>query len=208
MRDTENTVPHIVVSRLPVYLRALMLMEEQGKSYTSSLELSTYLGCTSAQIRKDLSHFGEFGKQGTGYSVAGLQKHLRNILNLNHEWPVIVVGAGHIGSAIANYTGFSQRGFRVAAVFDNNPEKVGNKIGQFVVRDLSELGSFIKEHPARHAMLAVPAAAAQSVANTLINHGITAILNYAPVNLSCPANVQVEYIDPAVHLQVMTYRVG
>ncbi len=208
MQRAEKRIPHIVISRLPVYLRALRLMETQGKPYTSSQELAAWLGCTPAQIRKDLSHFGEFGKQGTGYSVNGLQKHLRNILHLNSEWPVIVVGTGHIGSAIANYTGFAERGFRVVAVFDNDPIKIGSQVGQFVVRDVAEVAAFVNEQPIRHAMLSVPADAAQSVADLLIKNGINAILNYAPVHLTCPPSVQVEYIDPVLHLQVMTYSVG
>lgn len=208
MQRSEKRVPHIVVSRLPVYLRALMLMEQQGKSYTSSHELAGWLGCTPAQIRKDLSHFGEFGKQGTGYSVSGLQKHLRNILHLEREWPVIVVGAGHIGSAIANYSGFSQRGFKVYAVFDNAKEKIGSAAGKFIVQDATDLGAFVAHNGIRHAMLAVPASAAQSVADALVKSGVSAILNYAPVHLTCPPHVQVEYIDPAMHLQMMTHYVG
>lgn len=201
-------IPDIVVSRLPLYLRALTAMEAQEKKFTSSQELAARLGLSSAQIRKDLSHFGEFGKQGTGYSVVGLQRHLRHILNIEREWPLIIVGAGHIGSAIAVYTGFAQRGFRVVAVLDIAADKIGARVGAFVVRDMSELPALIAQHGARHAMIAVPGEAAQAVTNTLIKHGICAILNYAPVNLSVPEGVHVEYIDPVLHLQTMTYYVG
>ncbi len=137
--DHRKNVPDIVIGRLPVYLRALAAMHGAGKQVTSSQELADWLGISSAQIRKDLSHFGEFGKQGTGYSVVGLQEQLRHILRLNREWPVVVIGAGHIGSAIASYTGFAQRGFRVVAVFDNDAAKVGQQIGDFVVQDMREL---------------------------------------------------------------------
>ena len=205
MGNNQQDVPDIVVGRLPIYLRALSAMQASGKQYTSSHELAEWLGISSAQIRKDLSHFGEFGKQGTGYSVAGLHDQLRHILHLNREWPLIIVGAGHIGSAVASYTGFAQRGFRVIGVFDNDPSKIGTKVGPFVVHDNREIPAFVKENHVRHAMIAVPAEHAQQVADMLVASGITGILNYAPINLSVPAKVRVEYIDPVLHLQKMTY---
>lgn len=200
--------PDIVVGRLPVYLRALSAMQAAGKHVTSSQELADWLGISSAQIRKDLSHFGEFGKQGTGYSVAMLQERLRHILHLDREWPVVVVGMGNIGNAIAHYTGFERRGFRVVGVFDNDPSKIGARIGAFVVQDTASLISFVREHDIRHAMLAVPAEHAQSVADMLIEGGVVAILNYAPINLVVPPHVRVEYIDPVAHLQKMTYYIS
>ena len=205
MVNNQQEVPDIVIGRLPVYLRALSAMEASGKQFTSSQELAQWLGISSAQIRKDLSQFGGFGKQGTGYSVAVLQEELRQILKLDREWPLIVIGAGHIGSAVANYTGFERRGFRVVAVFDNDPRKIGVKIGAFVVLDIKELNDFVKQHGVQHAMIAVPAEYAQAVANQIVATGITAILNYAPINLAVPSHVRVEYIDPALHLQKMTY---
>jgi redox-sensing transcriptional repressor len=197
--------PDIVIGRLPVYLRALAAMQAAGRQVTSSQELAGWLGISSAQIRKDLSHFGEFGKQGTGYLVAGLQAQLRAILHLDREWPVVVIGAGHIGSAVANYTGFEQRGFQVVAVFDADPAKIGRPIGRFIVRDVQELPEFTRQHQVRHAMLAVPSEHAQAVTDQLVQLGITAILNYAPINLAVPPHVHVEYIDPVVHLQKMTF---
>jgi redox-sensing transcriptional repressor len=205
MGNNLHDVPDIVVGRLPIYLRALAAMQAGGKEYTSSHELAEWLGISSAQIRKDLSHFGEFGKQGTGYSVASLQEQLRQILHLDREWPLIVVGAGNIGSAVANYTGFAQRGFRVLGLFDNDASKVGTQVGPFVVRDNREISNFVKEHRVHHAMIAVPAQYAQQVADMLVASGVTGILNYAPINLSVPANVRVEYIDPVLHLQKMTF---
>ncbi|GIV85238.1 MAG: redox-sensing transcriptional repressor Rex [Candidatus Roseilinea sp.] len=198
-------VPDIVVARLPLYLRALSAMQNGGKVFTSSQEMAQWLGISSAQIRKDLSHFGEFGKQGTGYSVAGLQEKLRQILNLKHEWPIIIIGAGNIGSAVANYPGFAHRGFRVCAVFDNDPKKIGRSVGACKVYDVRQLPEFVREHNIRMAMIAVPAESAQEVADLAIASGIVAILNYAPVNLSVPAHVRVENIDPVLHLQHMTY---
>lgn len=198
-------VPDIVIARLPLYLRALSAMQNGGKAFTSSKEMADWLGMSSAQIRKDLSHFGEFGKQGTGYSVAGLQEKLREILNIEREWPVIIIGAGHIGRAVANYPGFAHRGFRVCAVFDNDPNKIGGSVGIYEVADVCKLPEFVREHDIRLAMIAVPAEAAQAVANLAVEAGITAILNYAPINLVVPEHVRVENIDPVLHLQHMTY---
>jgi redox-sensing transcriptional repressor len=205
MGNYHHDVPDIVVGRLPIYLRALSAMHASSKQYTSSHELAEWLGISSAQIRKDLSHFGEFGKQGTGYSVSGLYEQLRQILHLDREWPLIIVGAGNIGSAVASYTGFAQRGFRVIALFDNDPHKVGAVVGSFVVRDNKDIPAFVKDNGVRHAMIAVPALYAQAVADMLVASGIQGILNYAPINLTVPASVRVEYIDPVLHLQKMTY---
>lgn len=198
-------VPDIVIARLPLYLRALAAMQSGGKEFTSSQEMADWLGISSAQIRKDLSHFGEFGKQGTGYSVIGLQEKLRQILKVEREWPIIIIGAGHIGSAVANYPGFTHRGFRVCAVFDSDPNKIGSAIGIYEVTDIRKLPEFVQEYDIRLAMIAVPAEAAQSVADLAVEAGITAILNYAPINLSVPDSVRVENIDPVLHLQHMTY---
>ena len=201
----QNAVPDIVVGRLPVYLRALSTMKSSGKQYTSSHELAEWLGISSAQIRKDFSHFGEFGKQGTGYSVLSLFDELRQILQLDREWPLIVVGAGNIGSAVASYTGFSQRGFRVVGLFDNDPAKVGMLIGGFIVLANSEIPRFATANRTQHAMITVPAPYAQQVADILVASGIRGILNYAPINLAVPPHVHVENIDPVLHLQKMTY---
>lgn len=203
-----RTVPDIVIGRLPLYLRALDVMRAAGREVTSSRELAESLGVGSAQLRKDLTYFGEFGKQGTGYDISGLQAALRAILGIDREWPLIVIGAGHIGSAVANYPGFAERGFRVIGVFDADPAKVGAGLGDVVVRPMSELSDFVRARGVRHAMLAVPAERAQAVADAAVAAGICAILNYAPINLSVRAGVYVEYIDPALHLQRMTYYLG
>jgi AT-rich DNA-binding protein len=182
-------VPDIVVARLPLYLRALSAMQNGGKEFTSSQEMAKWLGISSAQIRKDLSHFGEFGKQGTGYSVSGLQQKLRQILNVEREWPIVLIGAGNIGSAVASYPGFTHRGFRVCAVFDNDPKKIGASVGIYKVCDVRKLPEFVSEHRIRLAMIAVPAEAAQEVADLAVASGITAILNYAPINLIVPEGI-------------------
>jgi redox-sensing transcriptional repressor len=197
--------PDIVVARLPLYLRALAEMQSQGRQFTSSQEIGAALGIGSAQIRKDLSHFGEFGKQGMGYSVAELMARLRQILHIDREWPVVIIGAGLIGRAVANYSGFAHRGFRVTGVFDNDGGKLGERVGEHVVQHIDALADCVRSNGVRVAMISVPAAFAQTVAEVLVAAGIEAILNYAPVNLNVPANVRVENIDPVLHLQHMTY---
>jgi redox-sensing transcriptional repressor len=200
-----KVVPDIVVGRLPLYLRALGELRLRGKRYTSSQEIGAWLGMSSAQIRKDLSHFGEFGKQGMGYSVDELHTRIANILRIDTEWPIVIIGAGHIGRAVANYPGFSDRGFRVKGVFDNNQALVGERFNDVTVRHIDELEPFVRDNGIRVAMVTVPAAAAQSVAELLVNAGVRAILNYAPISLTVPDSVRVENIDPVLHLQHMTY---
>jgi redox-sensing transcriptional repressor len=198
-------IPDIVVGRLPLYLRTLQHMAQDGRLLTSSQELGERLGISAAQIRKDLSQFGEFGKQGTGYQIEYLIKNLREILHINQEWDLVVVGAGDIGSAVARYRGFANRGFKVVMVFDSDPDKIGTQVGDFTVRDSSDLVEAVRKAGVKVAMLTVPVAEAQEVANRLIEAGICAILNYAPINLNVPPGVFVQYIDPAIHLQRMTY---
>jgi redox-sensing transcriptional repressor len=203
--NVKKEIPDIVVGRLPVYLLALQHMQQDGRQFTSSQELGERLGISAAQIRKDLSQFGEFGKQGTGYNISFLSDQLRRILKLDRLWDIAVVGAGDIGHAIAGYQGFSNRGFRVSLIFDNDPEKVGKKIGEFTIQDTENLVEKIQEAGIRVAMLAVPASQAQPVAEKLADAGVRAILNYAPITINTPPNVHVEYIDPLIHLQRMTY---
>lgn len=200
-----STIPDIVISRLPVYLRALERLSQEGEEVTSSHELGKRLGISSAQIRKDLSHFGGFGKQGTGYKIAFLKDQLRQVLKVEREWQVALVGAGDLGSAVARYKGFAERGFHIAYVFDSAPEKIGKKIGTFAILPTEEISKIISENGIKIAMIAVPAESAQKVADALIEAGVRAILNYAPINLNVPENVHVQYIDPVIHLQRMTY---
>lgn len=201
----QKPIPDIVVSRMPVYLRALQRMSQQGRKVTSSQELGERLGISAAQIRKDLSQFGEFGKQGTGYHIEYLAEQIQTILKVNQVWEVAVIGAGDIGTALVNYQGFTDRGFRVALIFDNDPAKVGRQAGPFTVKDIQNITSEVAAAGIKIAMLAVPARHAQAVADQLIEAGVTAILNYAPINLAVPDGVRVQYIDPVTHLQQMTY---
>lgn len=202
---TPNEIPDIVVGRLPLYLRALQRMAAEGRQVTSSQELGERLGISAAQIRKDLSQFGEFGKQGTGYSIDYLSEQLRRILKVDRDWNIAVVGAGEIGSALVRYRGFANRGFCVTMIFDNAPEKIGIQVGEFVVQDIANLEEVIRKENVKIAMLAVPAAAAQEVTDHLVKAGIKSILNYAPLSITVPPEVRVQYIDPSVHLQRMTY---
>jgi redox-sensing transcriptional repressor len=201
----DKFIPDIVVGRLPLYLRSLQQMALEGRQVTSSQELGERLGISAAQIRKDLSQFGEFGKQGTGYDISNLIDQLRKILKIDGVWDVVVVGAGDIGSAVARYGGFKDRGFRVTMVFDNDPGVIGTQVGDYTVQDIANLDALVQNSGAKIAMIAVPAAYAQAVADQLVKAGVKAILNYAPISLTVPAEVRLQHIDPSTHLQRMTY---
>jgi redox-sensing transcriptional repressor len=198
-------IPDIIIGRLPVYLRALQRMADKGVQTTSSQELGERVGISAAQIRKDISQFGEFGKQGTGYNIPFLLDKLRSILKVDRIWDVALVGAGDMGHALARYQGFSNRGFQIVMVFDNDPEKVGEKVGNFTVESTDDMVERIRAAGVKVAMLTVPAAAAQEVAENLAQAGVKAILNYAPISLNVPPDVRVQHIDPATHLQRMMY---
>lgn len=204
VKPTEN-IPDIVIGRLPLYLRALRRLQQEDKVVTSSHELGSRLEISSAQIRKDLSHFGGFGKQGTGYRIEFLIEKLCAVLQVNQEWMVVVVGAGNLGIAISHYRGFQDRGFRIAHLFDESPKKIGSRIGEFFVKPMRDLNETIRREGIKIAMLAVPAEHAQTVADHLVGAGVHAILNYAPINITVPPQVQVQYIDPVTHLQHMTF---
>ena len=199
-------IPDIVIGRLPIYLRELrQLTSEENQLTTSSHELGRRLGISSAQIRKDLSHFGEFGKQGTGYHIKYLIEQLQQILHLTHEWPVALIGAGYLGHAIAHYNGFQHRGFRIAWVFDNDPNKIGQEMNGLKVQPVEELEMTIQKNLVKIAIIVVPADVAQGITNRLVKAGIESILSYAPINLNVPPHVRISYSDPVVQMQQMTY---
>ena len=198
-------IPDIVVGRLPIYLRALSFLATEGTHVTSSHDLGKRLGISAAQIRKDLSFFGEFGKQGTGYNVGYLQEQISRILKVDHEWPVALIGVGDLGRALARYGGFAHRGFRVVALFDNDPAKIGQTIGDLEIMSIDRLAGVVRERDIRVAMLTVPAKEAQGVADVCAAAGIKAILNYAPITLKVPEGALVQHTDPVTHLQRMTY---
>ncbi len=199
-------IPDIVIGRLPVYLRELTrLAEDEGKINTSSHELGKRLGISSAQIRKDLSHFGEFGKQGTGYHIKYLIEQLRDILHLTQEWDVVLVGAGYLGHALAHYHGFHRRGFRISWIFDNDPAKIGLQMDELVVLDVANLEKVISENNVKMAIIAVSTNQAQEITDRLVAVGVRSILSYAPIHLNVPPGVEISYSDPVVQLQRMTY---
>ena len=198
-------IPDIIVGRLPIYLRALQHMSDLGIQTTSSQDLGEKVGISAAQIRKDISQFGEFGKQGTGYNIAFLLTKLGEILKVDRIWDVALVGAGDIGHALADYQGFLNRGFQIAMVFDNDPSKIGTQAGKFTVEDTADMIARIRQAGIKVAMLTVPASSAQEVADKLVQAGIKAILNYAPISINVPPDVKVQHTDPVTHLQRMTY---
>ena len=179
-----DKIPDIIIGRLPVYLRALQRLSDKGIQTTSSQELGEIVGISAAQIRKDISQFGEFGKQGTGYSIPFLIERLRNILKIDRVWDVVIVGMGDIGHALARYNGFINRGFRVVMLFDNDPNKVGQVVNKLEIFSLTSMVEKVKQNKVKVAMLTVPASAAQEVADQLVKAGVKAILNYAPLHLN------------------------
>ena len=200
-------IPEVVIDRLPVYARALSLLERQGREVVNSQEMGERLGVTPAQIRKDLSYFGRFGKQGRGYNVKRLLQELREILGLTHEWPLVLVGVGHLGRAIIAYDGFAPQGFRIVEAFDSDPAIVGSKVDGLEVKSVDALPDVLKRHKVEIAIVAVPAVSAQGVIDMLVASGVKAILNYAPIAPHAPPNVQIKDIDPVLALQSMTFYV-
>jgi redox-sensing transcriptional repressor len=202
---TEKLIPDIVISRLPIYLQTLELFQKEGKSLTSSKELGEQSGITAAQVRKDLSFFGGFGKQGSGYNIAYLRDEIRKILQVDHVWDVALIGSGDLGHAIARYPGFAEHGFRIKYVFDSDPAKIGLVVGGHAILSAENMVEMIKKDGIKVAMITVPSREAQSVAEQLVKAGVKAILNYAPVPLSVPENIRVETVSPILQLELMTY---
>lgn len=193
------------VRRLSAYLRFLEDFEHRGLTTISSEELARRGGTTSAQVRKDLSFFGSFGKRGLGYSVPELAGRLREILGLGREWRIIIVGAGKIGAALAQYRGFRQRGFSILAAYDNNPEKIGRRLEGIQVRDIDQLEQdIVHEHP-DIVVLTVPAEEAQQVVDRIVQAGVKAILNFAPTQLHAPADVSVKTVNMAMELEGLSF---
>ena len=198
-------VPEVVVLRLPLYVRALTQLLGEGSDVVSSQQLGSHLQMTPAQIRKDLSYFGRFGKQGRGYNVKFLLKELRRILGLDREWRACLVGVGRLGRAIVNYPGFSPESFNIVAVFDHDPEQIGTTIGSLRVQPMSELSQTVEAENISIGIVAVPSAQAQSVVDQLIENHIVGILNYAPVAPQVPRRIVIRNIDPVLSLQSMTF---
>ena len=201
-------IPDIVIKRLPIYARSLQYLTHEGIVTVSSGELGLRLGVSAAQIRRDLSYFGEFGKQGKGYNVDYLLEQISAILRLDREWNVALVGLGHLGRALLHYENLSQQGFCISALFDHNPVKIGQKIGDLPIHAMSELEEVLRASDIKMAIVAVPARGAQEAVNALVAAGVRAILNYAPIIVRVPHQVRIRHIDPVVALQSMTYYLG
>jgi len=193
------------VRRLALYLRFLEQSAAQGLATISSAELARRGGTTSAQVRKDLSFFGSFGKRGLGYSVPELGTKIRDILGLQRNYRVVLVGAGKIGGALVAYQGFRQRGFNVAAIYDRDPKKIGARWNGLVVRDIRHLESDLKKEPTDIAIVSTPAEAAQDVVDRLVKMGVKAILNFAPAQLNVPADVTLKSVNMALELETLSY---
>ena len=198
-------VPDVVVLRLPLYVRALTQILDGGADVVSSHQLGRHLQMTPAQIRKDLSYFGRFGKQGRGYSVRFLRDEIRRILGLDQKWSACLVGVGRLGQAIINYPGFAPEGFEIVAAFDRDEEQVGRSIGGILVRPMHEMGETIQGRKVDVGIVAVPSGEAQTVIDQLVEGGVLGILNYAPVAPQVPLGVVLRNIDPVLSLQSMTF---
>ncbi|MBI2935438.1 MAG: redox-sensing transcriptional repressor Rex [Chloroflexi bacterium] len=198
-------VPEVVVNRLPQYVRALRELLRRNVSVANSRELGESLQMTPAQIRKDLSYFGRFGKQGRGYRIQHLLDELTQILGLDREWRIALIGIGRLGRAIISYPGFGPEGFQVLAAFDADPRQVGQAVGGLIVQPMDEMERIIRQKEIHIAIVAVPAPYAQEVVDQLVRCDVKAILNYAPVTLQVPNGVKVRSIDPVLSLQSMTY---
>src|SRR5438105_4553313 len=198
-------IPDIVIKRLPIYARSLQYLAHEGVETVSSGELGARLGASAAQIRRDLSYFGEFGKQGKGYNVDYLLEQISGILRLDRDWPMALVGLGHLGRALLHYESLREKGFCINALFDHNPVKIGQKIGDLPVHGMGDLPTVLKEQNIRMAIMAVPARGAQEAADALVAAGVRAILNYAPIIVQVPPYVKIRHIDPVVALQSMTF---
>ena len=193
------------VRRLSLYLRFLEEFENAGLTTVSSEELAARGGTTSAQVRKDLSFFGSFGKRGLGYQVAELTQRMRRILGLERDWRVIIVGIGKIGSALAQYEGFQQRGFRVVGLYDSDPAKIGREVYHLTVQPIESIAEANRERPVDIAVIAVPASAAQRVVDQVVAAGITGVMSFAPIQLHVPADVTLNTVNMGMELERLSF---
>lgn len=204
----ELQVPKAVVSRLSLYLRELQHLVRDGHETTSSTQLGRVLGFTDAQVRKDLAYFGQFGYPGIGYRCSELIDAIKGILGTKQPWPLAIIGLGNLGRALMGYRGFQQQGFQIVAAFDTDPAKIGKSVEGIEIFDLEEVQRIAKERHIRLAIIAVPAAAAQKVADSLVAAGIEGLLNFAPVTLNLPKQVQTIGVDLAIELEQLAFAVA
>ncbi len=201
----ERSIPEATVGRLPLYLRALVEMAEAGATTIRSETLAEAAGVNSAKVRKDLSHLGSYGTRGVGYDVAYLIHQVRRELGLTQHWPIVIAGVGNLGHALANYRGFAERGFRIAALVDVDPRKIGEVVGGTTVRHLDDLAAVVKQNDVAIGVICTPASAAQEVAERMVAAGIRSILNFAPAVIAVPEGVSVRKVDLAIELQILAY---
>jgi redox-sensing transcriptional repressor len=205
MNGPADGIPEATVARLPVYLRALYGLAERGISTVASEELAAATGVNSAKLRKDLSHLGSYGIRGVGYDVDYLIYQVSRTLGLTQDWPVVIVGAGNLGRALANYGGFISRGFTIAAMLDCDTAIVGSRIARLTVRHVNELEAVVARHKVAIGVIATPAGSAQAVCDRLVSAGVTSILNFAPLVLSVPEGVDVRKVDLSIELQILAF---
>lgn len=203
--STRHRIPERTIARLSIYLRCLEEVVADGTVAVSSQQLAKRFGLNSAQVRKDLTYFGQFGVRGLGYYTEELKQNLERILGLDQEWDVALVGLGNLGSALLRYRGFQQRGFRISVVFDNDPSKVGRRIGKVPVRPVEKIVPVLRRRRMKMAVIAVPASAAQAVTDRLVAAGVNAILNFAPTQLFVPKGVKVQNVDLSVMLKTLSF---
>ena len=203
----DDQVPKAVINRMSLYLRELQQLLRSGRSTTSSTQLGQLLGVTDAQVRKDLAHFGQFGYPGVGYRCQELISAIRKILGTDQDWPVAIIGVGNLGRALLGYRGFGNQGFRVVAAFDADRTKVGSRIEGIEIYSIDDLEKIVALEGIRLGMIAVPAAAAQQVANRLAQSGVEGVVNFAPVTLSEPPEICVIGVDLAIELEQLSFAV-
>ena len=203
--DSARDIPEATVARLPVYLRALSVLAEAGTATCSSEELAAAAGVNSAKLRKDLSYLGSYGTRGVGYDVEYLRYQIAREIGVTQDWPVVIVGIGNLGHALANFSGFRSRGFRVVALLDADPSRHAEQVAGVDVRPFSDLAAIVAEHGVAIGVIATPAPAAQAVCDRLVAAGVTSILNFAPTVLSVPPGVDVRKVDLSIELQILAY---
>jgi redox-sensing transcriptional repressor len=203
----DGTVPKAVVNRLSLYLRAIQYLLAEGKETVSSTQLGSRLGLTDAQVRKDLAYFGQFGYPGIGYRCDDLVREIKRIVGTDRTWNVCLVGLGNLGSALISHRGFAQQGFSLVAAFEVAAGKIGRKVGGVLVYDFADLARVVAEKEIKLGIVAVPANAAQSVADALVEAGVEGVLNFAPVTISVPENVSKVAVDLAIELEKLTFAV-
>jgi redox-sensing transcriptional repressor len=203
--DSARDIPEATVARLPVYLRALTTLVEEGTATCSSEELAAAAGVNSAKLRKDLSYLGSYGTRGVGYDVDYLRYQIAREIGVTQDWPVVIVGIGNLGHALANFSGFRSRGFRVVALLDADPGRHGERVAGVDVRDFADLDEIVREHGVAIGVIATPASAAQDVADQMVEAGISSILNFAPTVITVADGVDVRKVDLSIELQILAY---